>query len=65
MQTGKRAVRPDAKRNRPAGKPMKEAPKKKAGPQTAQQTLPYREIYKELSDKQKLTWTEEPFVLRR
>ncbi|MFQ9395852.1 MAG: GT4 family glycosyltransferase PelF [Lachnospiraceae bacterium] len=25
----------------------------------------YREIYKELSDKQKLTWTEEPFVLRR
>ena len=25
----------------------------------------YREIYKELSDKQKLTWTEEPFGLRR
>ena len=25
----------------------------------------YREIYKELSDRQKLTWTEEPFELRR
>ena len=25
----------------------------------------YREIYKELSEKQKLTWTEEPFGLRR
>ena len=48
MQTQKRAARPDAKRKRPAGRPTKKPRAgKTSGPQTAQQTLPYREMYKD------------------
>ncbi len=48
MQTQKRAPRPDAKRKRPAGRPTKKPRAgKTSGPQTAQQTLPYREMYKD------------------
>ena len=48
MQTQKRAARPDAKRKRPAGRPTKKPRAgKTSGPQTAQQTLPYREMHKD------------------
>ena len=47
MQTTTRAARPGAKRKRPDRRPKKQAQPKKAGPQTAQQTIPYREIFKD------------------
>ena len=47
MQTNAKTARPDAERKRPDRKPKKQAPAKKAGPQTAQQTIPYREIFKD------------------
>ena len=47
MQTTKGAARPGAERKRPERKPTKQAKPKKAGPQTAQQTIPYREIFKD------------------
>lgn len=47
MQTTKGAKRPGAERKRPDRKPTKRAKPKKAGPQTAQQTIPYREIFKD------------------
>ena len=47
MQTNTKAARPGAERKRPDRKPKKQAPARKAGPQTAQQTIPYREIFKD------------------
>ena len=47
MQTTKGAKRPGAERKRPDRKPTKQAKPKKAGPQTAQQTIPYRELFKD------------------
>lgn len=47
MQTTTRAARPGAERKRPDRRPKKQAQPKKAGPQTAQQTIPYREIFKD------------------
>lgn len=47
MQTTKGAARPGAERKRPDHKPTKQAKPKKAGPQTAQQTIPYRELFKD------------------
>lgn len=47
MQTTKGAARPGAERKRPDRKPTKQAKPKKAGPQTAQQTIPYRELFKD------------------
>lgn len=47
MQTTKGAKRPCAERKRPDRKPTKQAKPKKAGPQTAQQTIPYRELFKD------------------
>lgn len=47
MQTTKGAKRPGAERMRPDSKPTKQAKPKKAGPQTAQQTIPYRELFKD------------------
>ena len=47
MQTTKGAKRPGAERKRPDRKPKKQAPARKTGPQTAQQTIPYREIFKD------------------
>ena len=47
MQTTKGAARPGAERKRPERKPTKHAKPKKAGPQTAQQTIPYRELFKD------------------
>ena len=42
-----RAKRPGAERKRPDRKTTKQAKPKKAGPQTAQQTIPYRELFKD------------------
>lgn len=47
MQTNTKTARPGAERKRPDRKPKKQAPARKAGPQTAQQTIPYREIFKD------------------
>lgn len=47
MQTNTKAARPGAERKRPDRNPKKQAPARKAGPQTAQQTIPYREIFKD------------------
>ena len=47
MQTTKGAARPGAERKRPDRKPTKQAKPKKAEPQTAQQTIPYRELFKD------------------
>lgn len=47
MQTPKRATGRDAKRKRPDRRPTPKAPAKKAGPQTAQQTIPYQEMFKD------------------
>ena len=47
MQTTKGAKRPGAERKRPDRKTTKQAKPKKAGPQTAQQTIPYRELFKD------------------
>ena len=47
MQTNAKTARPGAERKRPDRKPKKQAPARKAGPQTAQQTIPYREIFKD------------------
>ena len=47
MQTNAKTAGPGAERKRPDRKPKKQAPAKKAGPQTAQQTIPYREIFKD------------------
>ena len=47
MQTTKGAARPGAERKRPDRRPKKQAQPKKAGPQTAQQTIPYRELFKD------------------
>lgn len=47
MQTTKGAKWPGAERKRPDRKPTKQAKPKKAGPQTAQQTIPYRELFKD------------------
>lgn len=47
MQTTKGAKRPGAERKRPDRRPTKQAQPKKAGPQTAQQTIPYRELFKD------------------
>lgn len=47
MQTTTRAARPGAERKRPDRRPKKQAQPKKAGPQIAQQTIPYREIFKD------------------
>ena len=47
MQTNAKTARPGAERKCPDRKPKKQAPAKKAGPQTAQQTIPYREIFKD------------------
>ena len=47
MQTTKGAARPSAERKRPDRKPTKQAKPKKAEPQTAQQTIPYRELFKD------------------
>ena len=47
MQTTTRAARPGEERKRPDRRPKKQAQPKKAGPQTAQQTIPYREIFKD------------------
>ena len=47
MQTNTKTERPGAERKRPDRKPKKLAPARKAGPQTAQQTIPYREIFKD------------------
>ena len=47
MQTNAKTARPGAERKRPDRKPKKQAPARKVGPQTAQQTIPYREIFKD------------------
>lgn len=47
MQTNAKTARPGAERKRPDRNPKKQAPARKAGPQTAQQTIPYREIFKD------------------
>ena len=47
MQTTKGAKGPGAERKRPDRRPTKQAQPKKAGPQTAQQTIPYRELFKD------------------
>ena len=47
MQTNAKTARTGAERKRPDRKPKKQAPAKKTGPQTAQQTIPYREIFKD------------------
>ena len=47
MQTNAKTARPGAERKRPDRKPKKQAPARKTGPQTAQQTIPYREIFKD------------------
>ena len=47
MQTNAKTARPGAERKRPDRTPKKQAPARKAGPQTAQQTIPYREIFKD------------------
>ena len=47
MQTNAKTAGPGAERKRPDRKPKKQAPARKAGPQTAQQTIPYREIFKD------------------
>ena len=47
MQTTKGAKRPGAERKRPDRRPTKQTQPKKAGPQTAQQTIPYRELFKD------------------
>lgn len=47
MQTNAKTARPGAERKRPDRTPKRQAPARKAGPQTAQQTIPYREIFKD------------------
>lgn len=47
MQTNTGAKRAGANRKRPDRRPTKKAQPKKAGPQTAQQTIPYRELFKD------------------
>ena len=47
MQTNAKTARPGAERKRPDRTPKKQAPARKVGPQTAQQTIPYREIFKD------------------
>ena len=47
MQANAKTARPGAERKRPDRTPKKQAPARKAGPQTAQQTIPYREIFKD------------------
>ena len=47
MQTNAKTARPGAERKHPDRKPKKQAPARKVGPQTAQQTIPYREIFKD------------------
>ena len=47
MQTKAKTARPGAERKRPDRRPTKQAQPKKAGPQTAQQTIPYRELFKD------------------
>ena len=47
MQTNAKTARPGAEKKRPDRTPKKQAPARKAGPQTAQQTIPYREIFKD------------------
>lgn len=47
MQTNTGANRADANKKRPDRRPTKKAQPKKAGPQTAQQTIPYRELFKD------------------
>ena len=47
MQTNAKTARPGTERKRPDRKPKKQAPARKVGPQTAQQTIPYREIFKD------------------
>ena len=47
MHTNAKTARPGAERKRPDRIPKKQAPARKAGPQTAQQTIPYREIFKD------------------
>ena len=47
MQTKAKTARPGAERKRPDRKPKKQAPARKTGPQIAQQTIPYREIFKD------------------
>ncbi len=44
MQTNAKTARPGAERKRPDRKPKKQAPARKTGPQTAQQTIPYEQI---------------------
>ena len=47
MQTNAKTARPGTERKRPDRKPKKQAPARKVGPQTAQQTIPYRELFKD------------------
>ena len=47
MQTNAKTARPGAERKRPDRRPKKQAQPRKAGPQTAQQTIPYRELFKD------------------
>ena len=47
MQTNAKTARPGTERKRPDRKPKKQATTRKTGPQTAQQTIPYREIFKD------------------
>ena len=47
MQTNAKTARPGAERKRLDRKLKKQAPARKTGPQTAQQTIPYREIFKD------------------
>ena len=62
LQIAKRAKRPCAERKRPDRKPAKQAKPQKAGPQSAQQTIPHRERFKDgicrINDKRRAAKSE-------